>query len=470
MKKIAIYLSLAVVTIFTLVSCTSVHTKQGQGFPRVDVIIVGAGMAGLTAAKELAKSSKTYVVLEAQDRIGGRAISDLSFSVPIDLGACWLHGVDENPLVQVVDERGFSRVDTELNGPIYMKDHWASKAEHAVCDQAEEKFAAALEKSVASNDDPPASQLLADGPCSDLVASNVGPFEAGAELNEISSKASAMFLAGNDDILRESIGKFVEDYGRDVPVKLNSIVTRIAYDNEGVQVSLRSGEVFHARRVLVTVSNGVLLSGAIEFSPTLPEWKTNAIKSMPMGLMNKVIIQFKKDIFGDTPKNSWVLFDAPDTENLAFLISPLNAPIAVGFLAGDIAKRLENNDEQALKKILDALRQMYGKKVDENLERYAITHFGEESWTKGSYSYITPGAINAHREILRPVSDRVFFAGEASAKPEFSGSIHGAYQSALEASASLLASLARGDVEKEVASFPRPFIFSSSTRDLDVIP
>jgi monoamine oxidase len=409
-----------------------------------DTIIVGAGIAGLTAAKELKKAGRSFIVLEAQNRIGGRAfVETKKFSVPIDYGAAWLHGVEGNQLVAIADSLGMHRADTNLQGGMFVGNHLATQQEQEACDATGEELETALAAAAQRGDDPAVSTLIpANAPCRDIVEDNVGRYESAAEVDQTSAIDSASFESDNDDFIREGIGTFVATYGKDVPVRLNSEVKKIAYGTGGVTVTLSSSETFHAKTVLSTVSNGILASGKIAFEPALPAWKQDAIKALPMGTLDKVVMEFDgTDIFGALPDSSWVLYDGPGHDNMAFVIKPLGAPIAVGFYGGNQALEYEKSDQKALDNAKNVIGQMFGSAAPGRMKSSDLTHWAATPWTLGSYSSARPGGSKMHTELAKPVDNVLFFAGEACGTPRHNGSLAGAYESAVSASDLIVRSL-----------------------------
>jgi monoamine oxidase len=430
-----------------LASCATARPPEAPA-PKAettDVVIVGAGVAGLTAAKELQKAGRSFVVLEAQDRIGGRALVDATtFKVPIDYGAAWLHGVEKNPLVPIADGLGFHRVDTDLDGPIYVGNRLATEKESDACGETWELLEKKLEEAAGRGHDPSPNDLVPKSvPCRELMLDNVGRFEAAVEIEQTSTIDAAEFDSGDDDFLKEGIGSFVAKYGKDVPVRLKSAVTKIEYGADGVVAHVAGGERVRAKRALITVSTGVLAARKIAFDPPLPEWKQDAIAGLPMGLLNKVVLQFKTDIFGDSKANSWTMWDGPGSDNIAWVIKPLDAPIAVAFYGAKQAVKFEKDEAAAVAHAKQALRKMYGKRVDTEFEKHAVTKWGQNPWTLGSYSAARPHHSRMHAVMAKPVDDRVFFAGEACSRPVFNGSLAGAYESAVGASKLIEESLGR---------------------------
>jgi monoamine oxidase len=491
-----------------------------------DVIIVGAGMSGLTAEKELRRGDAKLkvLILEATDRIGGRART-LKHGPPIDLGGAWLHGVATNQLTGIVDTMGFKRVTTRLEEPFFTergridpdrdRAFWAANAlfEQVMGQASRKQLARETCKEVFPSSEAPnlgklgieswdqltllralcahlaeqpsdkASDYLpkaTDPDVAALLAANAGPLESAMEAKDTSTVDASEFEADDDALLEKGLGTFVEAYGQGAPVCLNSPVTRITYRGEGVVVEVANGKRYEGRKALVTVSTGVLMAKKITFDPELPAEKQEAIKQLPMGYLQKVIIDFKdqEGLLPEADANSWVLYVDSNHAVMAFVIRPLNKNIAIGFYGGEQAKSFEEQckasagerplpperqpcDSQAVQRAQDALGKMYSPAVKQAVDKADIyvTRWSLEPWTLGAYSAAAPGAympggsgtLSAREQLARPIpysqdtkdndSHRVFFAGEACASPMYNGSLAGAYESGLRAARQILQEL-----------------------------
>jgi monoamine oxidase len=518
---------------------------------RYDVIIVGAGLAGLSAAKELQHLGRSVLILEANNRIGGRAYvgSIGNDKVPIDYGGAWIHGVPTNPLTGLVDSMGFSRQRTELNLPYFINGRQAGDEEKKVFDHALEEYEDAVTLAARSVED---QRALSEFACSEykshvprkeicrdlqrripfsrisvlsdlchgpvrspgqfcrmadkalrvtsdvakdyvpqarefrdilpLLIANAGPLESAAELGRTSAVDGAHFEAGEDDLIDKGIGAFVEKLGEGLPVCRNSPVTEVDYSGDGVKVSV-GDRVFEGANALVTVSVGVLKKKKIAFRPELPKRKLQAIDTLQMGNMQKVIVPLNRDIFPNEPKNAWALYEGDlPAEALAFaneqhlplvhgtrvvmgfVIKPLNQNIAIGFFGGDWARALEKRcdnlehgsgrsnpkcDDLSIAITRSALSNMSGEKeINEAIqgEGIQVTRWSLDATSFGAYSVAEPGSWHEREILAEPVKGpngikRLFFAGEGTAREIYNGSYPGAYESGLKAARDIHATM-----------------------------
>lgn len=471
---------------------TKSAVARAKGELRYDAIIVGAGVAGLTAAKVLRGAGLDILVLEATDRIGGRAVTTDAvgkgaFEAPIDLGGAWIHGVRTNPLTPIAVGMGFrtTRTDVDAAQHLFFNGRFALPDEVKAFEEAYTVFEGKLEEAMARDgDDTPGKEgrrhanagdyldAIADGKLDEktrrllvrLVALNAGPLEGGTELAHSSVEDATDFISEDDDFVDQGYGTFVEKYGADVKpfVRLGSPVTKVNTKSVGVIVETDKGEVFTASKVLVTVSTGVLIEKNITFDPPLPKSKLDAIEALPMGVLDKVVLQFNTaDVFPEQEhqllKNTWLLYGGGDEqgkEDLAFVMRPLDTNIAVGFFGGAWAKELEAQPDKGKKAMVDiamaAMTRMCKATRDPskcNLERALLssqtTAWHTDPWTLGAYSAALPGMAKMREELSEPVNHIVYFAGEACFNSTYNGSFAGAYNSALRAANAMIDCLDR---------------------------
>ncbi len=454
---------------------STLHVAPQQSY---DVIIVGAGMAGLTAGKNLQQAGRSFVILEATDRIGGRGNTDTTtFSAPIDLGGAWIHNVRTNPLTPVIVGSGYATQETDVDAAhhLFFDHHFATPRERERFEKIAKAFEGSLEES-AHHDGAAADHLPREEPeggkpgpgeppfekLRELVALNSGPLESAVELKDNSTIDAGAFLAGEDVLVRRGYGTFVQEYGKDMlpHVHLSSPVTRIVRDGRdggGVTVETKAGERLSGRMVLVTVSTGVLAAGKIQFEPALPAAKVAAIRGLPMGLLDKVILEFSTpDVFprqdGALVENAWLLYggdlDRRD-DDMAFVFRPMGAPIAIGFFGGERAWELEklpnHGRERMIELALAAMSDMCSCEAGRSLVRSRTTEWGADPWTLGAYSAALPGQAAMRQKLAEPVDHQLYFAGEACDYSTYNGSFAGAYNSALKSSYQMITCLRHQD-------------------------
>ena len=380
-----------------------------------DVVVVGAGAAGLAAARTLAAEGVACVTIEAMDRIGGRAYtSSREFGVPFDVGCAWLHAADRNPFFDDARAAGWTLRHHAMGlDHVYFGDRPATTADMAALAEAE----TALQRAIDAYDGPDdrLASLVSACRLENAVSTFNGPMDFGKDDDEISI---ADFRAAEDldpnYLSREGFGALVAHWGRDVPVTLSCPARRIRWDGPGVEVETDRGTI-RARAAIVTVSTGVLAFDGLRFGPRLPDGHAKAIYDLPMGLLTKVPIRVTGTRLGLAPFDD-VLVVGHARHDLYLLCFPFDLDLVVGFVGGDFAWEMEAaGPAAAVDFVAGRLADIFGADVRKHLGHGSMTTWAAEPWVRGAYAVAAPGAADARSVLAEPVADRVFVAGEALA-------------------------------------------------------
>lgn len=383
----------------------------------VDVVIVGAGSAGLSAAKVLRRAGLSFKVLEAMDRIGGRAwTSNKQFGVPFDIGCAWLHAADRNPYFSEAQAAGWTMHHHDMNiDHLYYRNRKASEAEEAAVKAADAAMTVLLEGH--NNADDRLGALLAKGRSSRAAATFCGPMDFGTDEDEISIAdfRNAADLDPNY-FTREGYGTLVARFGADVPVELGTPVRRIDWDGAGVSCHTDRG-VLRASAVIVTASPAVLAFEEIAFSPALPDSYATAFFDLPMGMLTKLPVEIKGSRLGLKPFDD-LLIERAARHDIYFLSFPFDLNLMVGFVGGDFAWELSAAGEAAgVDFATDRLCEIFGNDTRRHVGRAMMTNWGGERYVRGAYAAARPGRSEARSTLMQSVGERIFFAGEHLAGP-----------------------------------------------------
>lgn len=402
-----------------------------------DVVIVGAGIAGLRAARTLQAVGRSVAVLEAAGRIGGRAYTEAdSFGQPFDHGCSWINA-DSNPFLGLARDMGFElQRHSRDSGQFFVGSRPATDAEEAAYDKAWAKLERAFEKAGAAERDIAAAEIVPDVvtggvPFSGAVQTWIGPMDHGVDFPDLSVLDYWEAEEGEPSYLvREGLGEVVRRFGADVPVRLGVRVTGVDWSGEGVTVATSEGSI-RARACILTVSTGVLASGAIRFSPALPLAKQEAIANLPMGLLAKIGLQFDGARFGFEPSH-WLDYDVPEvapSKACFFLTWPFGYDYSVGFVGGQFGWELSQAGEvAAVDFALEEFVRMAGSDARRHFHKGILTDWAANPNTLGAYAAARPGHYAARELLAEPVAERLFFAGEAAAGP-YAALCSGAYYS-----------------------------------------
>ena len=409
----------------------------------VEVAIIGAGAAGLGAAKALAARSVSFVVLEASHRIGGRAYTEeVGPGQPFDMGCHWLHSASINPFTKIADELGFAYNKTPFLRHIRFADRWASAAERAERDAFFTRNFERMDAAAAAGRDVPAIEVT------ERESRWTAEFDYLISLlhSHDSDRVSTLDYGAYNDTgenwpLKEGYGRLVASFAAEVPVTLNCEVTRIDRRGRDIRLATPRGEV-RAARAIVTVSTGILDGGHIVFDPPLPDWKQQAIADLPVGNHNRICLILDGRQRNDDLPEGGILLDG-ESEPMALRLRPFGYDYVVGLTGGRFADWLERaGPEASADLVAENLKKLAGNSIVKHVVGHSVTAWRGDPWVRGAYSAARPGAAHQRRELARPLDDRLFFAGEATSA-EFYSTAHGAYLSGLAAAEAAAASLGR---------------------------
>lgn len=425
------------------------------------VIVVGAGIAGLAAARALSESGYGVVVLEARDRIGGRC-----WTVDgVDFGAHWIHGTEGNPVTTLA--RRHSLEALFVGGDSSYAGGWGELAVHGpdgpltleekrrsllVMDEVRDRLESIRRQAheVGSDDrslHDAAASVLADLDLPEADRMHVDwhltllardDFSAGTRsLSSLWWDEGYEVYGYGDSVLAQGMQALADALARGLDVRLEHEVTRIALDGDSKVCVTARGESFEADAVIVSLPLGVLKAETVAFEPPLPEQKQAAILRLGVGSMNKIVLWYPEP-FWPKEQYAWGYVsrdcdDAPTT--VVNLWKTHRLPALVMVLGGAMGRGLEEWSEERVQSwAVRVVGHLFGAQSPEP-RRVVRTAWQADPYARGSYAYVPVGATPEDFDVLaEPIADRVFFAGEATHRHHW-GCVHGAYVSGLREAA-----------------------------------
>jgi monoamine oxidase len=402
----------------------------------VDVVVIGGGAAGIAAARRLHDAGVDCLLLEARDRLGGRAFTDSRSGYPLDLGAGWLHSANVNPWTEIAEKQGKT---VDKTPPPWMRP--SPQPKFSLEEQREFRatsnaFFERVDAAAHDNPNRPSSELLEPGnPWNPLIGS-LSTYIAGAE--------PELVAAGDFERYRdtEQNWRVVEGYGaaiaahaQGVPVVLNCEVTRIDRSGARLRVETSKGAV-GAAQIVVALPTTIIARNENLFVPALPD-KTEAARGLPLGLADKVFIAL--DRAEEFAADSRIYGAADRTETATYHMRPFGRPVIEGYFGGRNAWALEKGGARAFYDFaVGQLTALLGNDFAERLKPLGMHLWGADPFACGSYSYAPPGHVDDRARLAAPVDERIFFAGEACS-PDFFTTAQGAHQTGLAAADAILA-------------------------------
>ncbi|MFM8394226.1 MAG: flavin monoamine oxidase family protein, partial [Acidobacteriota bacterium] len=379
-------LSGALLTGLTAVGSTAQAQSTGKR-----VVVIGAGMSGLTAAQTLKGRGHSVVVLEARDRIGGRIWTSNKWAdVPVDFGASWIHGVRGNPLTRIAEQAQARQIATSYSrsrtyntsGRVITKMEEASLRNYGnqvyrAIDRAQDRYPDTSLRQVVDT----LINQLSNVP----EASRFINFFLNIEIeHDYSGSASSLSTnwydsdeeySGNDVLIEKGFGTLIDFMAKGLTVELNQVVKKIDWSQPTVRVITDRGE-FSADHVIVTIPLGVLQAKSVNFTPVLPAIKQNAIDKLGMGVLNKCYLRFPTAFW---PIDlDWIDYIPENHGQWAEWVSlrrALNQPVLIGFNAADHGRKIETlPDTEIVGSAMATLRIMFGENIPDPVD-YQITRW-----------------------------------------------------------------------------------------------
>ncbi|MHB8267294.1 flavin monoamine oxidase family protein [Bradyrhizobium sp.] len=403
----------------------------------VDVAIIGAGAAGLGAAHALKDSGLSVIVLEARDRVGGRAHTILAApGIIFDAGCGWLHSADKNSFVGIAKQLNFE-IDTAR--PPWREQSFDTGFPHA----ERQDFIAALdafydraEQAAISGGDDAADKYLEPGNRWNPMIHAISTYVNGCELDQVSIQDMQAYEdTGINWRVRRGYGALMTAYGASLPLALNTEVTLIDHSGPHVSVETSRGRLT-ATKVIITVPTNLIADEAIRFHPALPA-KVEAARGLPLGVDDKVMLAL--DDPGALPKDGNLRGATMRTAMGSFHLRPFGQPCIEGFFGGTFARELEDAGDGAFAaESIDQIVALLGSDFRRKLKPLAESRWARDPFARGAYSHALPGHAGDRAVLAAPVDGRLFFAGEATS-PNFFSTAHGARDSGERAAREIIA-------------------------------
>ncbi len=419
-----------------------------------DVIVVGAGISGIAAAKELHEAGYDVLVLEARNYIGGRTHTSFFPNHPtigVDMGAAWIQGINGNPLIPLAKEYGARNQLCDYDSVDYFDCTPPVQApplkpiDSDPLDDLEEQVYKKIKELRKNGQEMSLTEALTPWiqTFSEkeqyaiwyLLASDIEQ-EYGADCSDLSllHYDDDDDFGGPDNLMIDGYQPLINGLAAELLqkslIQLEQPVTEITYSDQGATVTA-NGISYTADYVICTVPLGVLKQKTIQFTPPFPSWKEEAMGRVHMGILDKTVLLFPS-VFWDSSKN---LLDRIPVEegNWVETIDYMpftNQPVLVAFNAGTAALNLveTQSDTEVIGSLMKTLRSIYGNGIPDPIDS-VITRWGQDPYSFGSYSHLPPGATMDDYDTLAKPLQRLRFAGEATIN--YPGSAHGAYLSGI---------------------------------------
>jgi len=404
---------------------------SAAALPReADIVVIGAGAAGIAAARRIVAANRKVIVIEAAGQSGGRCVTDLTtFGVPFDRGARWIHNPDGNSMVKLARGAGLDVAAAPIGQKIRVGRRNARPGET-------EQFLAALVRANRAIDE--ASRGKLDTSCASALPKDLGDWAStagfvlgasatGKDINELSVMDKAHAQDRSAALAcRQGLGTLVARLGEQLPLALSTPATRIIWTNRDIAVETPSGRIA-TRAVIVTVSTNVLTSGAIKFVPDLPKRQLDAASKLSLGSYDRIALLFPDNRLG-LPRDEVIIEQSNSTRTGLLFANIGSSSLCTVDVAGSFGRELSAQGEAAMVAFAkEWLVKLFGSDIAAAVKLSSATRWNQAHTILGAMSAAAPGAQLSRRVLSEPLGP-LFLAGEATHETLW-GTVDGAWES-----------------------------------------
>ncbi len=403
----------------------------GAPLPReADIVVIGAGVAGIAAARRIQAANRKVIVVEAASQVGGRCATDTAtFEVPFDRGARWMHNPDSNPMIRLGRSAGLDVSAAPLGQKIRIGRRNARAGET-------EEFLAALVRANRAIDD--ASRGKADVSCASVLPKDLGDWAATAEfvlganatgkdLRDISVIDKARAQERNAAIAcRQGLGTLIAKLGEQVPLALSTPASRISWSGRDVTVETPAGKIA-ARAAIITVSSNVLTAGNIKFTPDIPRRQLDAAAKLSLGSYDRIALQLPGNPLG-LARDDIIIEQSSSTRTAMLFANMAGSSLCSIDVAGSFGRDLSAQGEPAMLAFaVEWLTKLFGSEAAAAVKKSSATRWDAAPFVLGAMSAAVPGGQPSRKILTEPIGC-MFLAGEATHETLW-GTVDGAWES-----------------------------------------
>jgi monoamine oxidase len=395
-----------------------------------DIVVIGAGAAGVAAARRIMAANRKVIVIEATGQAGGRCLTDTAtFDIPFDRGARWIHNPDTNPMIRLARSAGLDVQPAPLGQKIRIGRRFARAGET-------EEFLAALVRANRAIDD--ASNGKVDVSCASVLPKNLGDWAGTAEfvlganatgkdLKDISAFDKVRAQERNAAIAcRQGLGTLIGKLGEQVPLSLSTPASRVAWSGRDVTVETPAGKIA-ARAAIVTVSSNALAAGNIKFTPDLPRRQLDAAAKLSLGSYDRIALQLQGNPLG-LARDDIVIEQSSSTRTALLFANMGSSSLCSIDVAGSFGRELSSQGEPAMVAFaVEWLTKLFGNEWAAAVKKSSATRWNAAPFVLGAMSAAAPGAQPSRRILTEPIGC-MFLAGEATHETLW-GTVDGAWES-----------------------------------------